>query len=77
MDRITAVAQALAEVFQPVKINYALLGNQLPHMHWHIVPRLQDDPAPKESIWSVKHQPQRLTGEELAKRLFQIRRALG
>ena len=22
------------------KMNYELLGNQLPHIHWHIIPRL-------------------------------------
>jgi diadenosine tetraphosphate (Ap4A) HIT family hydrolase len=76
MDRITEVSQALANIFHPVKINYALLGNQLPHMHWHLVPRLTDDPAPRDAVWGVQHQPKRLTGEELSMRLSQIRGAL-
>ena len=28
--------------FDPVKINYELLGNQLPHIHWHVIPRLAE-----------------------------------
>jgi diadenosine tetraphosphate (Ap4A) HIT family hydrolase len=76
MERVTRVAEALAEIFQPVKVNYALLGNQLAHMHWHVVPRLHDDPAPQEAIWGVIHQPQKLTPEEVSRRLSQIREAL-
>jgi diadenosine tetraphosphate (Ap4A) HIT family hydrolase len=76
IEAVTTMAKALVAVFQPVKVNYALLGNQLPHIHWHVVPRLRDDPAPLEAIWGVKHKPKRLIGEELSKRLSQIREAL-
>jgi diadenosine tetraphosphate (Ap4A) HIT family hydrolase len=30
----------------PVKLNYELLGNSLPHLHTHVVPRYADDPKP-------------------------------
>lgn len=76
IEEVTRLAKALAEVFQPVKVNYALLGNQLPHMHWHVVPRLQEDPAPLEAIWCVKHEPRRLAAEELVDRLGLIRARL-
>jgi len=65
IEEVTSVAGALAEVFKPVKINYGLLGNQLPHIHWHVVPRLADDPAPREAVWGVEHEPVRLADEEL------------
>jgi diadenosine tetraphosphate (Ap4A) HIT family hydrolase len=29
-----------------VKLNYDLLGNSLPHLHTHLVPRYADDPRP-------------------------------
>jgi diadenosine tetraphosphate (Ap4A) HIT family hydrolase len=73
IEEVTRVARALADVFQPVKINYACLGNQLPHMHWHVVPRLRADPAPMEAIWGVKHEPKRLAAAEIAERLSLIR----
>jgi diadenosine tetraphosphate (Ap4A) HIT family hydrolase len=60
IEEVTAVAQVLAEEFHPVKINYGLLGNQLPHIHWHVIPRLADDPAPLEAVWGHPHQPKPL-----------------
>lgn len=76
IEEVTAVARALAEVFKPVKINYGLLGNQLPHIHWHVVPRLADDPAPLDAVWGVKHEPKRLAGEELTARVALVRARL-
>jgi diadenosine tetraphosphate (Ap4A) HIT family hydrolase len=40
------VARALESHLQPVKMNYDLLGNSLPHLHTHLVPRYADDPRP-------------------------------
>jgi diadenosine tetraphosphate (Ap4A) HIT family hydrolase len=77
IEEVTAVAKALVAVFQPVKVNYALLGNQLPHMHWHVVPRLRDDPTPLEAIWGVKHEPRRLSTEALSLKLAEVRQQLG
>jgi diadenosine tetraphosphate (Ap4A) HIT family hydrolase len=51
------VAGHLAEEFRAVKMNYELLGNQLPHIHWHLIPRLAQDPAPLEPVWRVAHTP--------------------
>jgi diadenosine tetraphosphate (Ap4A) HIT family hydrolase len=30
----------------PVKMNYKTLGNAVPHLHTHLLPRLAQDPAP-------------------------------
>ena len=30
----------------PVKVNYEILGNSLPHLHAHVIPRYADDPRP-------------------------------
>jgi diadenosine tetraphosphate (Ap4A) HIT family hydrolase len=40
------VGRALEQHLQPVKLNYDLLGNSLPHLHTHVVPRYADDPRP-------------------------------
>jgi diadenosine tetraphosphate (Ap4A) HIT family hydrolase len=43
---VVRVARALEAHLEPVKTNYNLLGNSLPHLHTHIVPRYADDPRP-------------------------------
>ena len=35
---------------RPVKLNYLTLGNALPHLHTHIVPRYADDPFPGRPV---------------------------
>jgi diadenosine tetraphosphate (Ap4A) HIT family hydrolase len=43
---VTRLAGALADEFRPVKMNLMTLGNAVPHLHTHVVPRYLDDPAP-------------------------------
>ena len=40
------VGRTLEDVLRPVKTNYNMLGNSVPHLHTHIVPRYADDPRP-------------------------------
>lgn len=40
-------AEAVKGLFHPVKINYQIHGNTIPHLHLHIFPRFQDDPYAK------------------------------
>ena len=65
IEEVNRVAKTLAEIYQVKKINYEPLGNRLPHIHWHIIPRLANDPAPLEPVWRVPHNPLRLTGAAL------------
>jgi diadenosine tetraphosphate (Ap4A) HIT family hydrolase len=43
---VIAVARALEAYLHPVKTNYNVLGNSVPHMHTHVIPRYADDPRP-------------------------------
>ena len=43
---VTRVAQALEEVYQPIKMNLQILGNTIPHLHCHLLPRYYGDFAP-------------------------------
>jgi diadenosine tetraphosphate (Ap4A) HIT family hydrolase len=43
---VLAVARALIRIYQPLKMNYETLGNSLPHLHTHLIPRFADDPRP-------------------------------
>src|SRR5262249_60884232 len=43
---VLAVGWAVRTRFAPVKMNYLTLGNTVPHLHTHVLPRYLDDPAP-------------------------------
>jgi diadenosine tetraphosphate (Ap4A) HIT family hydrolase len=52
---VHTVAQMIERVFAPCHMNYQLLGNSVPHLHVHLVPRYLDDPAPGKPLpWEPK-----------------------
>ena len=46
-EELVHAGRAIERVFQPVKMNYDILGNSVPHLHVHLVPRYVDDPRPE------------------------------
>ena len=46
------LGRAVGEVYQPLKINYASLGNVVEHLHWHVIPRYSDEADPKSHPWA-------------------------
>lgn len=76
IEEVARVARAVAAAFDAVKVNYELLGNQIAHIHWHLIPRRADDPAPRSPVWSVAHEPRPLAADELAERIARIRATL-
>jgi len=54
---LEVVARALNEVFDPCHLNYELLGNFVPHVHAHIVPRYLDDARPHAPLQPWNPQP--------------------
>lgn len=53
-------AQGIRRALQPDHMNYELLGNSNPHLHWHIIPRYKDDPRWGAPIW-VNYPPGEFT----------------
>jgi diadenosine tetraphosphate (Ap4A) HIT family hydrolase len=76
MEEVSRVAQALFDVFRPDKINYELLGNMVPHMHWHLVPRFASEQVWPRPIWAEAHDERFLTPEEYCRSIARIREAL-
>lgn len=58
MRVVFAVEAAIRQVMRPDKINVANLGNKVPHVHWHVVPRFIDDPHFPNPVWSLKRREQ-------------------
>lgn len=54
MRVVFAAEAALREVLAPAKVNLASLGNLVPHLHWHVIPRFADDPHFPNPVWGTK-----------------------
>lgn len=52
MALVFATEAALRAHYHPDKINLASLGNLVPHLHWHVIPRYTDDPRFPAPIWA-------------------------
>ncbi len=59
------VGRAIETVMRPLKLNYNLLGNAIPHLHTHVVPRYDDDPNPGWPFPFPDPEPDDLPEEEL------------
>lgn len=72
-------AQAIASICQPDRMNYASLGNVVPHLHWHLIPRYRDDPRWGSAIWTSdpgEMRVTRLADQELQRLASALRAAL-
>jgi diadenosine tetraphosphate (Ap4A) HIT family hydrolase len=76
IEEINRVAASLHGAFRPDKINYELLGNMLPHMHWHLVPRFATDPLWPRPIWAEPHPELAMTADEYCRRIELIQKGL-
>jgi diadenosine tetraphosphate (Ap4A) HIT family hydrolase len=52
-DAVWHVELALRAVMAPGKVNVASLGNMVPHLHWHVIPRFADDAHFPNPVWSA------------------------
>ena len=51
LEEMATLAAAIEACFAPQKLNYELLGNVVPHLHWHIFPRSAGDPERLQPVW--------------------------
>ena len=54
MHAVFAVEQSQRTVMRPHKMNVASLGNMTPHLHWHLIPRFEDDAHFPKPIWAER-----------------------
>lgn len=47
IDILPRLSGALQKAFQPDRINYVHLANESKHVHWHVVPRYENNPIRK------------------------------
>jgi diadenosine tetraphosphate (Ap4A) HIT family hydrolase len=77
MRIVFEVEAGLREGLRPDKVNLASLGNVVPHLHWHVIPRFRDDPHFPNPIWGahMRQPAPRSTDLAAARRLLAARLA--
>ena len=50
---VLLVEQVQRTELKPDKVNLAAFGNVVPHLHWHVIPRWQDDPHFPQAVWAA------------------------
>ena len=48
------IEKEMLDFFKPTKINIASFGNYVPHVHWHIMARFEEDSYFPEPMWGKK-----------------------
>jgi diadenosine tetraphosphate (Ap4A) HIT family hydrolase len=51
MSDLCRAQEGMRRVLEPDHFNIESLGNQVPHLHWHIIPRYKSDPRWGLPIW--------------------------
>lgn len=70
-------ARAIRSITKAPRINYALLGNQLSHIHFHLIPRgLPGDPIPTRTPWEHPDYKSELSHLDVERMVRQLQSAL-
>ena len=80
MEAVFAVETALRRHLSPDKVNLASLGNVVPHLHWHVIPRFADDSHFPQPVWGARQRepsPRALAPEFATRVADDLARALG
>jgi|GEM_PF-217085 len=75
-DDVMAVASGVRRTCAPVKINYEILGNVVPHLHCHVFPRYADDGSPPGPLALFAEPPVHLPDEEVLELATRLRGAI-
>jgi len=53
-DLLDVIEKEMLDYYTPKKINIASFGNYVPHVHWHIMARFEEDSFFPEPMWGTK-----------------------
>ncbi len=59
-ELLDTIEREMLSYYRPAKINIASFGNYLPHVHWHIMARFEEDSYFPEPMWGKKQRESKL-----------------
>ena len=76
LDDVATVAAALHKLFKPKKVNYGAYGDTGCHLHFHLVPKYEDDEFEWGGVFAMNPQRKFLTDAEYADLVAKIKAEL-
>ena len=76
MDDVAQVAEALHKIFRPKKINYGAYGDTGCHLHFHLVPKYENDEFEWGGVFAMNPNRKYLSEAEYADLVAKIRAEL-
>jgi len=58
---LNVIEKEMISYYKPTKINIASFGNYMPHVHWHIMARFEEDSFFPEPMWGKKQRKSSLS----------------
>ncbi len=60
LSKVDIIEKEMLSYYNPKKINIASFGNYLPHVHFHVMARFEEDSYFPEPMWGVKQREGKL-----------------
>ena len=77
-NEVMRAGRAIRTLFEPAKLNYLTLGNAVPHLHTHVLPRYLGDPAPGRPLpWELVEAALPTPEAELERQAGELARLIG
>jgi diadenosine tetraphosphate (Ap4A) HIT family hydrolase len=75
-DLLDIIEKMMIEYYDPKKINIASFGNYMPHVHWHIMARFEEDSFFPEPMWGTRQREAKLNLPDFIIFCEKVRKAL-
>lgn len=75
-DLLDIIEKEMIAYYNPKKINIASFGNYMPHVHWHIMARFEQDAYFPEPMWGTKQRESNLDLPDLESFCEKVAKAL-
>lgn len=60
LEAMLKIEKQMISYYKPTKVNIAMFGNYVPHVHIHVMARFKEDSHFPESMWGVKQRESNL-----------------
>lgn len=76
LDAMLLIETKMIEYYNPKKVNIAMFGNYLPHLHIHVMARFEEDSYFPEPMWGKKQREANLDLPSFEKFIDIIKKSL-